>query len=164
MLRLVHTQLFFQLLFALVQCSEAQLPDIKHRRHLTRNANFSIDSLSRLRAAFLIMKRRLQGLSPIALLLLLTIGITAVEPPEPIIAAAKEYIAQHSDVSDVEITVEKVQADYARVLAKPRDATRADPAWVFLKRENGSWRGVAIGTDFSEDDLKKLGIPISLQP
>ena len=90
-------------------------------------------------------------------------GVTG-DQRDLITVAAKHYVTQQSGISDVEINVEKVDGDYGRVSIKPRDAAKADPGWVFLKRENGTWRGLAIGTDFSSDDLKQRGIPISLQP
>jgi len=45
----------------------------------------------------------------------------------------------------------------------PNDASQTDSAWVFLKRENGVWRGVTIGTRFSPDDYQALHIPVSVQ-
>jgi hypothetical protein len=90
--------------------------------------------------------------------------VVAGDQKELIAVATRQYVTQQSGISDIEINIEKVDGDYARVSIKPRDPAKADPGWVFLKRENGTWRGLAIGTDFSSDDLKQRGIPISLRP
>ena len=109
------------------------------------------------------MARRHGRLLPIIVAIIL--ANTACHDQRKLIAvAARQYVTQQSGISDVEINVEKVDGDYARVSIKPRDPAKADPGWVFLKHENGTWRGMAIGTDFSSDDLKQRGIPISLQP
>ena len=77
--------------------------------------------------------------------------------------AAKKYVAAHSVVSRFHISIEKVDGDYARVKVTPNDAGQTDPAWVFLKREEGVWRGLTMGTAFSPDDYKPLHIPVSIQ-
>jgi hypothetical protein len=110
------------------------------------------------------MTRRHGRLPPIVVAILLANTVACHDQRELIAVAARQYVTQQSGISDVEINVEKVDGDYARVSIKPRDPAKADPGWVFLKRENGTWRGLAIGTDFSSDDLKQRGIPISLQP
>jgi hypothetical protein len=82
---------------------------------------------------------------------------------QAIIAGTKKYLAAESAITDVKITVEKVLGDYARVLATPRDG-QTDAATVFLKRENGVWRGLTMGTGWDPEDLAKLHIPASLRP
>ncbi len=82
---------------------------------------------------------------------------------QSIIAATKKYLAAESAITDVKVTVEKVDGDYARVLVTPRD-NQTDPALVFLKRERGVWRGLTMGTGFDPEDLAKLHIPASLRP
>ena len=110
------------------------------------------------------MTRRHGRFSPIVIAILLANTVVAGDQKELIAVAARQYVTQQSGISDIEINIEKVDGDYARVSIKPRDPAKADPGWVFLKRENGTWRGLAIGTDFSSDDLKQRGIPISLRP
>lgn len=82
---------------------------------------------------------------------------------QAIIAATKKYLAAESAITDVKVTVEKVDGDYARVTVTPRD-NRTDSALVFLKREGGVWRGLTMGTGFDPEDLAKLHIPASLRP
>jgi len=82
---------------------------------------------------------------------------------EAIIAGTKKYLAAESYTAPMKIEVEKVVGDYARVLATPKDG-QTDAATVFLKREKGVWRGLALGTGWAPEDLAKLHIPKSLMP
>ena len=82
---------------------------------------------------------------------------------EAIIAGTRKYLASEGYTAPMKIEVEKVEGDYARVLATPKDG-QTDAATVFLKREKGAWRGLTIGTGWDPDDLAKLHIPKSLQP
>ena len=65
---------------------------------------------------------------------------------DAVITAAQKYVAAHSAVSGFNVTVEKIEGDYARVKVIPKHAGETDPAWVFLKREKGVWRGLTMGT------------------
>ena len=91
------------------------------------------------------------------------IGSLLASDEEAVTIAAKKYVAAHSVVSGFHILIEKIDGDYARVKVTPNDASQTDSAWVFLKRENGVWRGVTIGTRFSPDDYQALHIPVSVQ-
>ena len=82
---------------------------------------------------------------------------------QAIIEGTKKYLAAESYTAPMKIEVEKVEGDYARVLATPRDG-QTDAATVFLKREKGVWRGLTIGTGWDPEDLAKLHIPKSLRP
>jgi hypothetical protein len=83
---------------------------------------------------------------------------------QAIIAGTKKYLAAESYVvSQMKITVEKVDGDFARVLVTPKDG-KTDAATVFLKREKGGWRVLTLGTGFDPEDLAKLHIPASLRP
>ena len=82
---------------------------------------------------------------------------------QAIIVATKKYLAAESAITDVKITVEKVDGDYARILVTPSD-NQTDPALVFLKHERGVWHGLTMGTGFDPEDLAKLHIPASLRP
>jgi hypothetical protein len=79
-----------------------------------------------------------------------------------IAAAAEKYVAANSAIQKVQVTVEKVDGNYARAKAAPRGASVTDAAWVFLKKQNGSWTGLTLGTSFSPEDYRELGIPRSL--
>lgn len=99
----------------------------------------------------------------VAALLVCAGSLLAGGDHQAIIAATRKYLAAESAITDVKVTVEKVDGDYARVLVTPRDG-QTDPALVFLKREKGVWRGLTMGTGFDPEDLTKLHIPKSLRP
>jgi stress response protein SCP2 len=91
------------------------------------------------------------------------VSLSAGEHDAAIIAASKKYLKKESQVTDAAVKVEKVEGNYARVKVSPKDPSQTDPAWIFLKRERGAWRAVTLGTGFSPDYYKELGIPKSLQ-
>jgi hypothetical protein len=80
-----------------------------------------------------------------------------------IIAATKTYVAANSAITKVNVTVEQIADDFARVKVTPEDPNAADPAWVFLKKKDGKWAGVALGTSFTTEDYQQLGIPNALR-
>jgi hypothetical protein len=80
-----------------------------------------------------------------------------------IIAATKSYVAAHSAIAKVNVTVEQIADDFARVKVTPENANAADPAWVFLQKKDGKWNGVALGTSFTTEDYQQLGIPNALR-
>ncbi len=99
------------------------------------------------------------------LLLCSTLATTAfaqADSKAAIVSAAQKYVAANSAISKVRVAVEKVDGNYARAKATPADASAADAAWVFLKNQNGSWTGLTLGTSFSPEDYRELGIPRSL--
>ena len=79
-----------------------------------------------------------------------------------IAAATKSYVSSSSGMTQVKVTVEKVEGDYARAKVTPNDAAQTDSAWVFLKNKKGTWTGLTMGTYFEPDDYKTHGIPASL--
>src|ERR1700750_3359819 len=87
----------------------------------------------------------------------------ADEENASIIAATKSYVAAHSAIAKVNVTVEQIADDFARVKVTPETATAADPAWVFLQKKDGQWKGVALGTSFTTEDYQQLGIPNALR-
>ena len=90
-------------------------------------------------------------------------SLLAAGQDEAVTIAAKKYVAANSQVSGFHVRVEKIEGNYARVKVTPKDASAADAAWVFLKREKGVWRGLTMGTDFETDDYSKLHIPAGVQ-
>jgi len=78
--------------------------------------------------------------------------------------AAKKYVAANSVVGlKFRVWRPKIHGDYARVKVTPKTPSEADPAWVFLKREKGVWRGLDMGSTFSPEDYNELHIPLSLR-
>jgi hypothetical protein len=89
-------------------------------------------------------------------------GLAETDGKAAIASAAEKYVAANSAIQKVQVTVEKVDGNYARAKAAPRGASVTDAAWVFLKKQNGSWTGLTLGTSFSPEDYRELGIPRSL--
>jgi hypothetical protein len=98
-----------------------------------------------------------------ALVLVPQLGAKDENGNEAIIAAAKTYVAANSAIAKFTVTVEQVEGDFARAKVTPENASAADPAWVFLKKEEGKWRGLALGTSFTVSDYQELGIPNALR-
>jgi hypothetical protein len=102
---------------------------------------------------------------------LLILGVLAasltqlIASPEnaAIIAATKTYVSANSGMTKINAAVEKIEGDFARVKVSPQDAGATDPAWVFLKKKNGKWTGLTLGTAFGPEDYQELGIPKSLR-
>ncbi len=79
-------------------------------------------------------------------------------------AAALSYMEGLRVARDVKFEVELVRGGFARLRAVPPQGV-ADPAWVFLRKQAGKWKGVAgPGTAFESADLEKAGIPRELWP
>jgi hypothetical protein len=82
---------------------------------------------------------------------------------DALITTARTYMAAHSAVSGFNVSVEKIEGDYARVKVTPKHAGETDPAWIFLKREKGIWRALTMETFFTTEDYAEFHIPPSLQ-
>jgi hypothetical protein len=80
-----------------------------------------------------------------------------------IIAATETYVAANSAITKVNVDVEQIADDFAGVKVTPQDTNAADPAWAFMKKTNGKWTGVALGTSFTTEDYQQLGIPNALR-
>jgi hypothetical protein len=88
---------------------------------------------------------------------------SAADEKADIIAATKSYVAANSGMKKITATVEQVADDFARVKVTPDDSAAADPAWVFLKKTEGKWTGIILGTSFATEDYQQLGIPNALR-
>jgi hypothetical protein len=106
------------------------------------------------------MRRTILFLGLLSLVLLAACGTT--NDKQAIVAATRAYVQANSDVANFDVQVEQVDGDYARARVVPSDNS-TDPAWVFLKRQNGAWTGLTIGTAFLPEDYQQFGIPKSLQ-
>ena len=89
--------------------------------------------------------------------------IPAADNTAAITAATETYVAANSSITKVNVEVEQVADDFARVKVTAQDANAADPAWAFMKKTNGKWTGVALGTSFTTEDYQQLGIPNALR-
>jgi hypothetical protein len=94
------------------------------------------------------------------LVILLSLVFACSGDPEDtrILEAAQEYAKTNSDI-EVNVELEEVVDEYARVHVSPADPGQADEAIMYLKKTNGRWEGLAIGTSFSPDDYQSLNIP-----
>ncbi len=92
------------------------------------------------------------------LVLCFVLGCTTDSENEAVIAAAKQYAQENTDI-EVELEVEEIEADYARVHVIPSDPSAADEAIMYLRKEKGQWQGIIIGTGFSPEDYNNLNIP-----
>jgi hypothetical protein len=90
-------------------------------------------------------------------------SLLAAGENETVTIVAKKYVAAHSQVLGFRVRVEKIEGDYARVKVTPKNADETDPAWVFLKREKGVWRGLIMGTYFTTEDYNEFRIPAGIQ-
>src|SRR5438034_10872938 len=115
---------------------------------IQKNNRMKITAIARLARAF----------SLISTVLAIIFGgsLVLANENDEVITAARKYVAAHSAVSGFDASVEKIQGDYARVKVTPKNAGETDPAWVFLKREEGVWRGLTIGTFFTPDDYAEF--------
>ncbi len=98
-----------------------------------------------------------------AMLVAMMSSAPAGDEKPAIIAATKTYVAAHSAMTNVDAIVEQVAGDFARVKITPKDPKAADPAWVFLKKKDGKWSGITLGTSFTTEDYQQLGIPNALR-
>jgi hypothetical protein len=80
-----------------------------------------------------------------------------------IIAATKSYVAANSAITKIKATVEAIESDFARVKIEPQETGTTDPAWVFLKKKDGKWTGLVLGTSLTTEDYQQLGIPNALR-
>jgi len=86
---------------------------------------------------------------------------TADDTDEAIVQAATRYVLQETGVADLSIAVEEIEGQFARVSVASLSG-KTDTAIAFLKRSDGEWKVLSIGTLFFPDDLAELGIPASL--
>src|SRR5437879_12567022 len=95
--------------------------------------------------------RLARAFSLISIVLAITFGgsLVLANENDAVITAARTYVAAHSAVSGFNVTVEKIEGDYARVKVTPTHAGETDPAWVWLKRGKGSWRGLTRAPFFT---------------
>ena len=80
-----------------------------------------------------------------------------------IIEAARSYVAAHSAISKMTVTVEQVVDDFARAKVTPEKSNAADSAFVFLQKKDGKGIGVILGSGFTTEDYQQLGIPNALR-
>lgn len=80
-----------------------------------------------------------------------------------IAAATRAYVTANSGMTKFVVIVEQVADEFARARVVPEDPKAADPAWVFLKKQDGKWAGLILGTGLTTEDYQQLGIPNALR-
>lgn len=103
-----------------------------------------------------------KSILPLFGLLVIACTRIAEEPKDSIIKSTATYLEWPADQNDLSVVVEKVETDFARALVISR-TDALDPATVYLKKTGGVWQVLVIGTGFSPDDYKELGIPTAVQ-
>jgi len=81
---------------------------------------------------------------------------------EAIRAAAVDYVRAETAVANVTVEIQAVGEGWARVRVIPTGG-ETDPALLFLRRIDGAWRGVAIGTAFTPEDQDRVGVPAAVR-
>ena len=79
-----------------------------------------------------------------------------------LVEATRAFVKTVSPVPDVRVTVEKVAGDHARVRVEAPDGS-ASPAFVYLRKQEGRWKGLDLGTGFDAAYYEKQGIPATLR-
>lgn len=87
---------------------------------------------------------------------------TDTQDQDALIAATRAYVKTVSEVSDVRVTVEKVAGDLARARVEAVDGSTS-PAFVFLRKQQGRWKGIDLGTGFDNAYYDQQGIPATLR-
>src|SRR6266446_500894 len=109
--------------------------------------------------------RLARAFSLILIVLAITFGgsLVLANENDAVITAARTYVAAHSAVSGFNVSVEKIEGDYARVKVTPKHAGETDPAWLFLKLSKFIWLDLTIVTFCTPEDNAKFLIPPSIQ-
>lgn len=85
------------------------------------------------------------------------------EDVSEVVAAARDYMGESSDVGGIDLAIEGIEGDYARVLAIPPPDEEIDPATMFLQKSDDGWEGISLGTYFGPEDFDEMGIPDALR-
>jgi hypothetical protein len=87
---------------------------------------------------------------------------TDTKDQDALIEATRAYVKAVSAVQDVRVTIEKVAGDLARARVEAVDNSTS-PAFVFLRKQQGRWKGIDLGTGFDNAYYEQQGIPASLR-
>ncbi len=81
---------------------------------------------------------------------------------QAIARATENYVQGYLDDKLVAVQAEIMAGDYARARLIVDEQTDGSATRVFLKREQGAWRVLTIGSSFSVATYQQFGIPQSL--
>jgi hypothetical protein len=94
-------------------------------------------------------------------------AVATGDPTGAIEAAVTLHLSRQNiaKLTQASVEVERVEGAAARARIVPEDPAATDPAWVFLKLDQGLWTVVAgPGTAFTPQDMQAAGLPESLLP
>ena len=81
---------------------------------------------------------------------------------DALIDATRAYVKTVSDVQDLRLTLEKQQGEFARVRVEAVDGSTG-PALVFVRKQQGRWKPLDLGTGFDAAYYDRHGIPAALR-
>lgn len=90
---------------------------------------------------------------------------SARTPEEAIAQAVRDYLAQQGSPTDqVEVEIEQLEGDFARVKIISADPDDPGGSTGFLARKDGVWTTLITGSGFDPAEIQALGIPESVLP
>lgn len=90
---------------------------------------------------------------------------STLSPDEAISAAVHSYLDEQGGPADqVEVHIQAIDRDYARVQIVSTDPASPGGFTGFLQQQDGQWRTLIVGSDFNPAELQSLGIPPSVLP
>ncbi len=90
---------------------------------------------------------------------------TTQSPEEAIEVAVRQYLAAQGGPADqVVVNTQLIDGDYARVEIVSTDPATPGGFTGFLKRDNGVWRTLIVGSGFDPNQIQALGIPENVLP
>jgi hypothetical protein len=83
---------------------------------------------------------------------------------QAVVAAVMNHLVQTGESTQVAVSVEQMEGEFARVNIIPVTADSPGPSTGYLKLVNSLWEVLVIGRDFDSDQLQELGIPTFIIP
>jgi hypothetical protein len=92
-------------------------------------------------------------------------NVSVSDSREAISEAVRDYLARQGNPADqVEVEIERLEDDFARVKIISTDPDVPGGFTGFLKRQDGIWTTLIVGSDFNPLEIEALGIPESILP
>jgi hypothetical protein len=93
-----------------------------------------------------------------------TIDQILISNEEAIVTAVRNNLTQTGVSSQVAVSVEQIEGDFARVGIFDLAPDSTGMSLGFLKLVNSNWEVLIVGQNFDSDQLLELGIPQSILP
>jgi len=92
-------------------------------------------------------------------------GVSVSDFREAISEAVRDYLAQQGNPADrVEVEIERLEGDFVRVKIISTDPDVPGGFTGFLKRRDGTWTALIVGSDLDPAMVEALGVPESILP